>query len=60
MVIGIALLLNYAYTHIGPAGRVALSYTGAFALLISGIVVEHTAGSSISDEAAWISACVTR
>jgi uncharacterized membrane protein len=41
VVIGLALLLNYAYTHIGPAGRVALSYTGAFAMLIGGIVVER-------------------
>jgi hypothetical protein len=41
VVVGLALLLNYAYTHIGPAGRVALSYTGAFAMLIAGIVVER-------------------
>ncbi len=41
VVIGIALLLNYAYTHIGPAGRVALSYTGALAMLVAGVVVER-------------------
>jgi uncharacterized membrane protein len=41
VVIGLALLLNYAYTHIGPAGRVALSYTGAFAMLMAGIWVER-------------------
>lgn len=41
VVIGLALLLNYAYTHIGPVGRVALSYTGAFAMLVAGIVVER-------------------
>ena len=41
VVVGLALLLNYAYTHIGPAGRVALSYTGALSMLIAGIVVEQ-------------------
>ena len=41
VVIGLALLLNYAYTHIGPAGRVALSYTGALAMLVSGVWVER-------------------
>jgi len=40
VVIGLALLLNYAYTHIGPAGRVALSYTGALAMLIAGVTME--------------------
>src|SRR5204863_1267780 len=43
VVIGMALLLNYAYTHIGPVGRVALSYAGAFAMLIAGVVVERRA-----------------
>ena len=41
VVIGLALLLNYAYTHIRPAGRVALSYTGALAMLVSGVWVER-------------------
>src|SRR5215831_1761047 len=41
VVIGLALLLNYAYTNIGPAGRVALSYAGGFAMLITGVFVER-------------------
>ena len=36
-VIGIALLLNYAYTQLGAAGRVALSLGASFAMLISGV-----------------------
>ena len=32
-VIGIALLLNYAWDQIGAAGRVALSLAASFALL---------------------------
>jgi len=39
-VIGIALLLNYAYTQMGAAGRVALSLSASFAMLISGVVFE--------------------
>ena len=41
VVIGLALLLNYAYTNIGPGGRVALSYAGGFAMLITGVLVER-------------------
>jgi uncharacterized membrane protein len=41
VVIGIALLLNYAYTNMGPAGRIALSYAAAFAMLVAGVVVER-------------------
>jgi hypothetical protein len=40
-VIGIALLLNYAYTQLGAAGRVSLSLGASFALLISGVVFER-------------------
>src|ERR1035437_22346 len=40
-VIGIALLLNYAYTQLGAAGRVALSLGAAFAMLLSGVIFEH-------------------
>ncbi|MGD0772396.1 MAG: DUF2339 domain-containing protein [Candidatus Solibacter sp.] len=40
-VIGIALLLNYAYTQLGAAGRVALSLGAAFAMLVSGVVFER-------------------
>ncbi|MCX6630685.1 MAG: DUF2339 domain-containing protein [Candidatus Solibacter sp.] len=40
-VIGIALLLNYAYTQLGAAGRVALSLGASFAMLIAGVVFER-------------------
>lgn len=40
-VIGIGLLLNYAYTQLGAAGRVALSLGASFAMLISGVVFER-------------------
>ena len=40
-VIGIALLLNYAYTQLGAAGRVALSLGVSFAMLAAGVVFER-------------------
>jgi hypothetical protein len=40
-VIGIALLLNYAYTQLGAAGRVALSLAASFAMLVAGVVFER-------------------
>ena len=40
-VIGIALLLNYAWDQIGAAGRVALSLAASFAMLVSGVVFER-------------------
>ena len=40
-VIGIALLLNYAYTQLGAAGRVALSLGASIAMLIAGAVFER-------------------
>src|ERR1035441_7298205 len=40
-VIGIALLLNYAYTQLGAAGRVALSLGAAFVMLLSGVIFER-------------------
>src|ERR1019366_407689 len=40
-VIGIALLLNYAYTQLGAAGRVSLSLGASFAMLVSGVVFER-------------------
>jgi len=40
-VIGIALLLNYAYTQLGAAGRVALSLGASFAMLVAGVVFER-------------------
>jgi hypothetical protein len=36
-----ALLLNYAYTNMGPAGRIAVSSAGAFAMLGAGVWVER-------------------
>jgi hypothetical protein len=40
-VIGIALLLNYAYTQLGAAGRVALSLGASFAMLFAGVICER-------------------
>ncbi len=40
-VVGIALLLNYAYTQLGPAGRVALSLIASFGMLAGGVVFER-------------------
>jgi len=40
-VIGIALLLNYAWDQLGAAGRVALSLAASFSLLVSGVVFER-------------------
>jgi uncharacterized membrane protein len=40
-VIGLALLLNYAYTQLGAAGRVALSLGAGLAMLVAGVVFER-------------------
>ena len=40
-VIGIALLLSYAYTQLGAAGRVALSLGASLAMLVAGAVFER-------------------
>ena len=40
-VIGIALLLNYAYTQLGAGGRVALSLGASLAMLVCGVVFER-------------------
>ena len=40
-VIGIALLLNYAYTQLGAAGRVALSLGASVTMLVAGAVFER-------------------
>jgi uncharacterized membrane protein len=40
-VVGIALLLNYAYTQLGPIGRVALSLIAAFGMLGAGVFFER-------------------
>jgi uncharacterized membrane protein len=36
-VIGLALLLRYAWQHVGPAGRVAMSYATGIAMLAGGM-----------------------
>src|SRR5262249_31003981 len=41
VVIGLALLLNYAYMQFQPAGRVAVSYGLAIAMLAAGVFVER-------------------
>ncbi len=41
LVIGIALLLDYGFTHMGPAGIVGISLTGSAAMLIAGIIFER-------------------
>src|SRR6185369_7498032 len=40
-VVGIALLLNYAYTQLGAAGRVALSLGASLAMLMGGVFCER-------------------
>src|SRR5271157_1222740 len=40
VVIGIALVLGYEFTHIGPAGIVAISLAGSSAMLVAGAVFE--------------------
>jgi hypothetical protein len=40
VVIGIALVLGYEFTHIGPAGIVAISLAGSSAMLLAGAVFE--------------------
>lgn len=36
-IVGLAYLLQYAWTHVGPAGRVALSYATSLLMLGSGV-----------------------
>ena len=40
-VIALALLLKYAYTQLGPAGRVALSLGASLAMLAAGVIFER-------------------
>ena len=40
LVIGLALLLRYSFTQLGPAGRVAISLAASFALLAAGALIE--------------------
>src|SRR5450755_167594 len=41
VVVGLAFGLDYAYTRLGPAGRVVLSLAAAFAMLAAGVVFER-------------------
>ena len=41
VVVGLAFGLDYAYTRLGPAGRVGLSLAAAFAMLAAGVVFER-------------------
>ena len=40
-VIALALLLKYAYTQLGPVGRVVLSLGASFAMLAAGVIFER-------------------
>ena len=40
LVIGIALLLGYSFTHMGPVGIVAISLAGSAAMLVAGVIFE--------------------
>ena len=40
LVIGLALLLRYSFTQLGPAGRVAISLAASLALLAAGAAIE--------------------
>jgi uncharacterized membrane protein len=41
LVIGIALLLGYEFTHVGPAGRVATGFALSLTMLIGGAFIER-------------------
>jgi uncharacterized membrane protein len=41
LVIGIALLLGYEFTHVGPGGRVAIGFAVGLTMLIGGVLVER-------------------
>ncbi len=41
LVIGIALLLGYEFTHVGPLGRVAIGMSVSLVMLLSGVFVER-------------------
>ncbi len=42
-VIGLALLVGYSMTHVGPAGRIAIGYLVSLTLLAAGVVMERRA-----------------
>src|SRR5581483_287872 len=47
LVIGIALLLGYEFTRVGPAGRVAIGIGVSLIMLLSGVFVERKPGYAI-------------
>jgi hypothetical protein len=42
-VIGLALLVGYSMTHVGPAGRIAIGFVVSAAMLATGVVLERRA-----------------
>ncbi len=40
-VIGLALLVGYSMTHVGPAGRIAIGFAISLAMLAGGVVMER-------------------
>ena len=47
LVIGIALLLGYEFTRVGPLGRVAIGVAGGLTMLIGGVFIERKRGYAI-------------
>lgn len=41
---GVALLIGYSMTHVGPAGRVGLGYVLSLAMLLTGVTLERRDG----------------
>jgi hypothetical protein len=40
-VIGLAMLVGYTVTHVGPAGRIAIGYVVSISMLAAGVVLER-------------------
>ena len=40
-VIGLALLIGYSMTHVGPAGRIAIGFAVSLGMLATGVVLER-------------------
>lgn len=43
-VVGIALLVSYSFTRVGPAGRIGIGYLASTMLLLAGVVLERRPG----------------
>ena len=43
-VVGIALLVSYSFTRVGPAGRIAIGYAASVSLLFAGLMLERRPG----------------